>query len=207
MVGIFILLVAVIFATWWACQESSTDRDQQAGSPENDCNRKAYKNKARSESDLKEHIYELPIARGDFVIDGDTVVVTRGWSEIRIRLDSIDCPEDGQYWGDTARYGLIKLVGGRKVYLEEHGIDSYGRTLATIYVWNTDKQEWLNVNERMVTLGHAWVMRQFYDHLPKDRQDKLDRLEKWARSRRVGLWRQENPIPPWEWREEALRKA
>ena len=117
-----------------------------------------------------------------------------------IRLDSIDCPEDSQHWGDTAAYGLIKLIGGRKVHLEEHGLDSHGRTLATIYVRHANKEEWINVNERMVTLGHAWVMRKFYDHLPEDRQNKMNRLESWARSKKVGLWDTSNPIPPWQWR-------
>lgn len=57
----------------------------------------------------------------------------------------------------------------RKIRLEEHGIDRHERTLATIYVQHGYGAEWMNVNERMVTLGHAWVMRRFYDHLPKDR--------------------------------------
>ena len=120
-----------------------------------------------------------------------------------IRLDSIDCPEDGQPWGNTAAYGLIKLIGGRKVRLEEHGLDFHGRTLATIYVRHANGEEWVNVNERMVILGHAWVMYKFYDHLPKDRQDKLNRLENWARSKKVGLWRTQSPIPPWQWRNGA----
>jgi len=157
------------------------------------------KKKALSEAAVKQEIEGFPTAKVIHVIDGDTVIVAKGWSEIRIRLDSIDCPEDGQYWGDTATYGLIKLIGGRKVHLEEHGPDSHGRTLATIYV-HAHRNEWINVNERMVVLGHAWVMRRFYDHLPKDRQDKLNRLESWARSKKVGLWRAPNPIPPWEWR-------
>jgi endonuclease YncB( thermonuclease family) len=134
------------------------------------------------------------------VVDGDTVIVAKGWSRVMIRLDSIDCPEDGQHWGDTVAYGLIKLIGGRKVHLEEHGPDFHGRMLATIYVRNANGEEWVNVNERMVTLGHAWVMYKFYDHLPKDRQDKLNRLENWARSKKVGLWRTQCPIQPWQWR-------
>lgn len=159
-----------------------------------------YKTKAQSGPAVKGQIDELPTVRVRQIIDGDTLIVTIGWSEVVIRLDSIDCPEDGQYWGDTAKYGLIKLVGGQSVRLEEHGKDDYGRTLATIYVWHEQKSEWLNVNERMVTLGHAWVMRAFYDHLPIDRQTKLNRLERWAKSKQVGLWHQSNPIPPWKWR-------
>jgi micrococcal nuclease len=134
------------------------------------------------------------------VIDGDTVDVTVGGFRIRIRLDSIDCPEDGQDWGDVAKYGLIKLIGGKTVYLENHGLDFHGRTLATIYLAQDQDVVLLNVNERMVALGHAWVMRQFYDHLPKHRQDSLNHIEAWARSKRVGLWKSVNPIPPWSWR-------
>ena len=121
---------------------------------------------------------------------------------IKVRLDSIDCPEDGQHWGDVAKYGLIKLIGGRQVKLEEHGYDSHRRMLATIYAYQKPNN-WLNVNERMVTLGHAWVMRRFYDHLPQDRKNKLNRLEGWAKSKGVGLWKQPDPIPPWQWRKNA----
>ncbi len=149
-------------------------------------------------SERKTH--EFIKARVRQVIDGDTAIVTIGRSEIVVRLDSIDCPEDGQYWGDIAKYGLIKIVGGQNVRLEEHGEDNYGRTLATMYVWSEEKNEWLNVNERMVTLGHAWVMRRFYDHLTEDRKERLNRLERWAKSKKVGLWHQNEPTPPWKWR-------
>jgi micrococcal nuclease len=161
----------------------------------------AFKAKAQSEVSVRAEIQYLPRATVINVIDGDTVIVARSGRDGRVRLDSIDCPEDGQDWGDTAKFGLIKLIGGRDVQLEEHGMDDHGRILATVYVWHSQKRQWFNVNERMVMLGHAWVMRRFYDHLPKDRQQKLDRLERWARSKRVGLWRKSNPTPPWRWRE------
>jgi micrococcal nuclease len=133
-------------------------------------------------------------------VDGDTVLITKGSGEVVVRLDSIDCPEGGQDWGDNAKDGLVKLVGGQRVQVEEHGIDDYGRTLATLYIRHSNGQDWQCVNERMVTLGHAWVMRRYYDHLPPDRQDKLNKLEAWAKSKNVGLWSTPNPIPPWQWR-------
>ena len=160
----------------------------------------AYKTKAQSEAEVKEQIRNFPEVAVQHIIDGDTVIVAKDWHEIKIRLDSIDCPEEGQHWGDTAKFGLIKLIGGRTVRLEEHGTDCHERTLATIYVWQEYGSRWMNVNERMVTLGHAWVMRLFYDHLPKDRQNKLNRLETWARSKKVGLWKTPYPTPPWKWR-------
>ena len=57
------------------------------------------------------------------VIDGDTVVVSSGLSKVTLRLDGIDCPEIDQLWGDIARYGLIKLIGGRTIRYEAHALD------------------------------------------------------------------------------------
>jgi endonuclease YncB( thermonuclease family) len=161
---------------------------------------RATKKPALSTVETSAILDDLPRAKVMRVLDGDTLIVAKGWNQTTIRLDSIDCPEDGQPWGNIAKAGLIKLVGGRRVVLEEHGTDPHGRTLATIYVRHANGHEWLNVNERMVTLGHAWVMRIYYDHLPNDRQTKLNHLEGWAKSKKVGLWRTENPIPPWQWR-------
>ncbi len=151
-------------------------------------------------SESEQLISDFPNYKVEHVIDGDTVIVSRFRNKITIRLDSIDCPEDGQEWGNYATAGLIKLIGGKHVHVEEHTIDHYGRTVATLYVHLSETSEWLNVNERMITLGHAWVMRRYYKHLPEHRRDKLNRLERWARSKKVGLWQLPNPIPPWDWR-------
>lgn len=157
------------------------------------------------------------MAKVAHVIDGDTVdVVSEEGRLFRIRLSAIDCPEDGQALGDTATAGLIKLIGGKTVFLENHDVDQYGRIVATIFLLpenstggetETVAARGLNVNERMVALGHAWVYRQFYDYLPEARRDTLNRAENWARTRKVGLWRTENPIPPWEWRMTSAPKA
>ena len=134
------------------------------------------------------------------VLDGDTLVVKAGWDRVMIRLDGIDCPEFDQPWGDTAKFGLIKLVGGRTVHYQVHGLDRYKRTLATVYVWDRDESVWLNVNLRMVMLGHAWVSSASLDHLPSARQKELKAVSRWARRNRVGLWRAAAPVPPWQWR-------
>jgi micrococcal nuclease len=143
-------------------------------------------------------LHEVKVA---YVCDGDTVDVARMGSILRIRLAAIDCPEGDQPWGDNATAGLQRLIGGRYVYLEIHHDqqDKYGRVLATIYAMD-DSGELINVNERMVVAGHAWVMRAYFGHLSKNRQHQLNRLERWAKSKRVGLWKTGNPVPPWMWR-------
>jgi micrococcal nuclease len=159
--------------------------------------------KSRSEIEIG-GTYGVPLGHSTAkvvrVIDGDTVDVSTGGHTVRVRLDSIDCPENGQHWGDTAKFGLIKLIGGKAVDLECHGVDPFGRTLATIFVDQDNNAKRVNVNERMVALGHAWVMRRFYNHLPKNRRASLNRIESWAKSKSVGLWKFPDPIPPWKWR-------
>jgi micrococcal nuclease len=155
---------------------------------------------AKSAAALKEGMNELDEAKVINVLDGDSLIIMKADGQFEIRLSSIDCPEDGQPWGNSAKFGLIKQIGGKRVRLEEYGIDPHGRMLATIFVQRSGEENWTNVNERMVMLGHAWVSRAHYNHLPLDRRYALNRLENWARSKKVGLWGQPNPIPPWEWR-------
>jgi micrococcal nuclease len=134
------------------------------------------------------------------VLDGDTVDVKIEGRAVRIRLYSIDCPEDGQPWGNTAKAGLIKMIGRKSVVLEVHGIDVHGRTLATVFVHHGPDSKLINVNERMVMLGHAWVLPWDCVQLPEERRRQLNRLEAWAKSKQVGLWRTPNPLPPRKWR-------
>jgi len=147
------------------------------------------------------------VAKVHRVIDGDTMIVALDLQRLTLRLDAIDCPEDGQHWGDTARFGLIKMIGGRRIRFENHGQEKFGRTLATVYVFDHEESQWVNVNARMVMLGHAWVSRHLYQHLPRHRQRELDRLERWARGKRVGLWKTAAPEPPWRWRKRAPKNA
>lgn len=138
-------------------------------------------------------------ARVRHVIDCGTVVVAVGWDQLTLRLKGIDCPEDGQPWDDAAKHGLSKLIGGQIVRFEEHGFDKYGRTLATVHARQADGK-WMNVNARMVALGHAWVRSAYCEGLPAEREAELRNLQHRARSGRVGLWNASNPVPPWKWR-------
>ncbi len=146
-------------------------------------------------------VFEANVHR---ILDGDTVDVRTRRAILRIRLQGIDCPEEDQPWGDIATAGLIKMIGGRKIRLETRGHDKHGRDLGTIFVQDSDSREWVNVNARMVMLGHAWVYRQYCDELPRQRAGELFRMERWARSRKVGLWGTHDPIAPWQWRHDEV---
>lgn len=125
------------------------------------------------------------------VVDGDTLTVqTEGQAQLRIRLHAIDSPERGQPYSDPALQLLADLVANRTIRFETVDTDSYGRSVARVYVGDTD------VNAELVRRGAAWVYRKYSD----DRA--LLELEREAREQKRGLWAlpESQRVPPWEYR-------
>ena len=79
-------------------------------------------------------------------------------------------------------------VFGKKVTLESHGKDSYGRTLGTLRI---DKR---NINREMVAEGWAWQYVQY------DKSDDLRKAQERAKKMKLGLWAEGEPVAPWEFR-------
>ncbi|MCL2459671.1 MAG: thermonuclease family protein [Desulfobulbus sp.] len=128
------------------------------------------------------------------VVDGDTVAarIDGQGQEIRIRLYGIDAPEKRQAYGQQATQALQSLTSGRKAEMEAMDKDRYGRTVAMI---RTDKGK--DVNGEMVASGMAWVYPRYCRASVCGRWEMLERS---ARAAKFGLWRDKNPIAPWEWR-------
>jgi len=132
------------------------------------------------------------------VYDGDTVMLTtREESRLKVRLYGIDAPETkkpdtpGQPYGNIARRTLMYKVMGRRVTAEIVDIDQYKRAVAVI------RYEGRDINREMVAEGMAWAYRQY---LQGAYESEYIGAESLARSRRVGIWRESNPHPPWEFR-------
>lgn len=123
------------------------------------------------------------------VIDGDGIKAVRDGRAIEIRLNGIDCPEYRQPYGQEARKFLRNQIFARKVRIDATGIDKYNRTLAWIYSGER------NINLELVKRGLAWHYK-YYSSDPEFAQAEIK-----AREARIGLWRQPNPIPPWEYRD------
>ncbi|CAK0774704.1 micrococcal nuclease [Gammaproteobacteria bacterium] len=122
------------------------------------------------------------------VVDGDTLVLQSWWKKVRVRLAEIDAPEHDQPYGAAAKSALADLVNGRTVRVVSVNHDRYGRVVGRVYVGDTD------VNAVLVQQGHAWVYRQYA------RDKSLFSAEKEAKRARRGLWSENQPTPPWEWR-------
>ena len=130
---------------------------------------------------------EARYAKVDRVIDGDTIVLM---DRTRVRLEGIDAPERDQPYGPVATAALEYMVG-RAIHYVETDEDRYERMLATLY----HSKEGYNINASLVCAGFAW----WYERYAPDNQ-LLEGCQKEAREAPKGLWEDEDPMPPWEWR-------
>ena len=129
------------------------------------------------------------------VSDGDTVtILTSNKTQHKIRLNDIDAPEKKQAFGNKSKDNLAKYIAGRTVTVEYQKKDKYKRILGTIYYNNRD------INLQQVKDGYAWVYKQY-----SNKQNYI-KAEREARSSKKGLWRDNNPTEPWEYRKQKKEK-
>jgi endonuclease YncB( thermonuclease family) len=128
------------------------------------------------------------------VIDGNTVVViTEDQSTYKIMLHGIDCPELGQDYGDVAKRFLERLLLDKPVTAEMKGKDRWGTRLGVIIIdGDTDPRH------ALLKEGLAWTAE--VNPIPE-----LEGLKEKARAKGKGLWKQDNPMPPWTFRRQQSR--
>jgi micrococcal nuclease len=121
------------------------------------------------------------------VKDGDKVLT--------IRLACIDASETKQKpYGVAAANRLKQLLPiSQPVTLKIVKTDRYNRTVAQVYSGNT------SINLLLVQEGYAVVYSQYLKGCPELRERLLS-AEASAKSRRVGVWSQDSPVMPWDYR-------
>lgn len=122
------------------------------------------------------------------VLDGDTYdILIAGNKTVRVRMEGIDAPEKGMPFCNVAKKYLRDLCIQKTVKLKQTGTDQHGRTLGFTYL--DDGRE---LSHEMLKAGLAW-------HYKKYNSDKdLVDLEIKAQNEKKGLWKDNNPLPPWE---------
>ncbi len=129
------------------------------------------------------------------VVDGDTLyVLDANYKEHKIRLAGIDAPERKQAYGLASRKHLASIVAGKQVTVEYQKRDRYGRILGKVLVDGTD------VCLEQVKAGFAWHYKKYQHEQSLEDQRLYADAENQARGGRLGLWRENNPNPPWEYR-------
>lgn len=125
------------------------------------------------------------------VKDGDTIVVVLDGKQVTIRLAEVDCPEKSQAYGQRAKQFTSSLCFGKEVSIVEKNKDRYGRTIAIVYLNDTTV-----LNREIVKAGMGWRYVQYSD------DPVYGELEDEARAAHRGLWADENPEAPWDFRKQ-----
>ena len=124
-----------------------------------------------------------------WVVDGDTVHATKNGKLYKIRLTEIDAPERDQPFGKQSTDNLKVFLRKGFIDVDLKGQDIYKRYLGRIYVDGKD------INKKMVSTGSAWV----YDKYVTDKSFYIE--QKKAQNNKLGIWADEEAMPPWEWRQ------
>lgn len=126
------------------------------------------------------------------VVDGDTFKVRVGAVEDEVRVFGVDAPEGPQKFGQDAKRFAERWLPGRTVWLLPRGKDRGGRLVASVRVSGKD------FGAELVGAGYAWHYVTF-----APRETELAAREREARRAGRGLWRDNAPQPPWEFRNSA----
>lgn len=97
--------------------------------------------------------------------------------------------EGGQPFGNRAKQFVLEAAGKKTVRVVAGETDRYGRLIGEVFL-----PDGRSLNRELVREGYAWWYQRY------SRDQSLGELEAQARRERRGLWRDPQPLAPWEWR-------
>lgn len=132
--------------------------------------------------------------------DGDTItVLDEARTQRKVRLAGIDAPERGQAFAQVSREHLADLIAGKFVTVSYYKCDRHGRLVGSVLLNGRD------VGLAQIEAGMAWHFKRYAGEQSAAERQAYARAEERARSNGVGLWVDQNPVPPWEWRKDPAR--
>jgi len=128
--------------------------------------------------------------------DGDTITVVFAHDGIqkKIRLATIDAPEYNQPFGRKSRQNLSDLAYRKNAIIISKGEDRYKRIVGEVLVGD------VNLNVEQIKQGFAWYYKHHQKQQTPEERIIYSKAEDLAREKKIGLWSDENPIPPWDYR-------
>lgn len=121
------------------------------------------------------------------IVDGDTYdLLIDDNKKIRIRMEGIDAPETGMPFFHVSKNYLGKLSFNKKVKVHVTKLENK-RFIGFSYL-----DDGTELSHEMIKAGLAWHFKNY------NTDTDLSDLEIGARNGKVGLWKDNNPMPPWE---------
>lgn len=130
------------------------------------------------------------------VADGDTLTIATSQGPRKIRLNGIDAPERHQPFGEQSRVSLTDLTEGRTIEATCAKVDRFGRDVCKV------RRGDLDVGLEQIRRGLAWHFKRYADEQSSSDRAAYAAAEDQARRERRGLWVEQSPQAPWDWRAE-----
>jgi len=135
------------------------------------------------------------VGRVSDVPNGDTIIVTDAQNkQHKVYLLGIAAPKMKQAFGKESREYLERLLFARndqvKVVIKKR--TRANNLVGTVFAAEMNSNQFADINGMMVMAGFAWAN-------PRTSKQYIA-VEKIARNRKAGLWKQKRPIAPWKWR-------
>lgn len=125
--------------------------------------------------------------------DGDTVVVLDSLNnQITLRLAEVDTPEKSQAFGTKAKQFTSDQIYLKTIKYVVTDTDRYGRSIAMIYYDEDSKY----LSAEIIKAGMGWHYKRY------STSKELAKFEDNAKKNKIGLWVDNNPIAPWEFRKK-----
>ena len=124
------------------------------------------------------------------IVDGNTLEVFTTENETyKILLFGIDSPELNQEYGEEAKKFLEKLILNKSVNIEIQGKDRLGNRLGILTLNGED------IREKLLEAGLAWTAE-------RNPIAELEVIKEKSREKGKGLWKEQEPTPPWIFRRQ-----
>jgi len=131
------------------------------------------------------------------VADGDTItVLDQQKHSYKIRLQGIDAPEKNQAFGEKSKQSLHDLVHSKQVRIEYDKEDKYGRIVGKVTLEDID------ICLQQLELGMAWHYKKYQNEQSVSDRALYSETELKSKSLKLGLWTEDMPMPPWEFRKK-----
>src|SRR5215467_12729857 len=136
------------------------------------------------------------------VNSGDVITIFNLNRPVRVRLLGVDAPEMNQAFGDVAKKHLSDLVFEKSVLVEYTGIGADRSLTGRVLLNNAD------IGAQMIRDGVAWFDSSNGNRLSANDREIYQQSEQAARNEKRGLWKEDNPVAPWEFvKAEAMRRT
>ena len=150
------------------------------------------------------------------VADGDTVSIMDDLGvKHRIRLGGIDAPEKDQPYGKESTQSLLELTSGKTVVIEYDKRDRYKRIIGKVLV-NPPGEVFcmalgcinkIDVGLEQMKRGLAWHYKKYQGEQSVEYRETYAEAEVEARGKLLGLWKDDEPMPPWELRKKSEKNS